>query len=309
MRQESPRPLTPMANVVRSTANLQIAPESISWKSDAWRAFGAALKALETAVGVFPPLKKAVSGWLVHAIHLRIAEDNQAEYDQIALDLADLAQTIQTHLPESKPRWMPYSIENAARSIGEQVVHIKQQQDRSTIGQVVRASDGETDILRCYRRVEHVFRGLQIDISLSIWDLTHEKWMDTKLKDLTPVREARYNGALSMEISRHGCTPGTHVKILDEAMHWTRNLDAAKIYWMNRMAGTGRTTIAYSLCERLEESEQLGACFFCSRSLPDCRDVNRIVPTIAYTMDPVAADYTQFSCGYVYFPQICAGID
>jgi hypothetical protein len=53
----------------------------------------------------------------------------------------DLVQTSQKHLPESKPRWMPYSIENAAwnafltdrmsfidlryRAIGEQVVHIK----------------------------------------------------------------------------------------------------------------------------------------------------------------------------------------
>ncbi|CAE6460585.1 unnamed protein product, partial [Rhizoctonia solani] len=246
--------------------------------------------------GIFPPLKDAVSGLLECAMNLQIAEQNQAEYDRLALDLVDLVQTLQKHLPESRPRWTPYSIENAARSIGEQVTHAKQRQDRSKIRQIVQALDGETDVLRCYRRVEHVFRQLQMDISLSIWDLTHEQWVDTRLKDLAPVHEARYNAGLSVKIERHGCTPDTRVKILEEAMDWTHNLDAAKIYWMNGMAGTGKTTIAYSLCERLEESKQLGACFFCSRSLPDCRDVNRIVPTIAYQLGRFSNPYQKELC-------------
>jgi hypothetical protein len=41
------------------------------------------------------------------------------------------------------------------------------------------------------------------------------------------------------------------------------------------MAGTGKTTIAYSLCEMLDKEGKLAACFFCSRqlsthSLSDC---------------------------------------
>jgi hypothetical protein len=53
---------------------------------------------------------------------------------------------------------------------------------------------------------------------------------------------------------------------------------------MNGMAGTGKTTIACSLCSELERSELLGASFFCSRLLPDCQDITRIVPTIAYQL-------------------------
>src|SRR5258705_7939071 len=50
---------------------------------------------------------------------------------------------------------------------------------------------------------------------------------------------------------------------------------------MNGMAGTGKTTIAYSFCEQLQESGLLGANFFCSRSLAECSDIRYIIPTTA----------------------------
>lgn len=50
------------------------------------------------------------------------------------------------------------------------------------------------------------------------------------------------------------------------------------------MAGTGKTTIAYSLCKELDAAHNLGASFFCSRLLPECRDVNQIAPSIAYQL-------------------------
>ena len=50
------------------------------------------------------------------------------------------------------------------------------------------------------------------------------------------------------------------------------------------MAGTGKTTIAYSFCEQLHDDGILGASFICSRSRSDCNDVGRIFPTIAYEL-------------------------
>jgi hypothetical protein len=65
---------------------------------------------------------------------------------------------------------------------------------------------------------------------------------------------------------------------------------------MNGMAGTGKTTIAYTLCERLNAAHQLGASFFCSRSLPDCRDTRRIVPTIAYQLARFSHPFQEALC-------------
>jgi MoxR-like ATPase len=53
---------------------------------------------------------------------------------------------------------------------------------------------------------------------------------------------------------------------------------------MNGMAGTGKTTIAYSLCDALHSACRLGASFFRSRLLPSYRDITRIFPTLAYQL-------------------------
>ncbi|KAL5631620.1 hypothetical protein ACGC1H_007219 [Rhizoctonia solani] len=65
---------------------------------------------------------------------------------------------------------------------------------------------------------------------------------------------------------------------------WIKSSSPGSVYWMSGMAGTGKTTIAYSLCEELNANRQLGASFFCSRLLPECRDVNLIIPSIAYQL-------------------------
>jgi len=64
-------------------------------------------------------------------------------------------------------------------------------------------------------------------------------------------------------------------------MEWANDPHKPRLYWMNGMAGTGKTTIAYSFCEQLQEKGLLGANFFCSRSLPECSDVRNIIPTTA----------------------------
>jgi len=64
-------------------------------------------------------------------------------------------------------------------------------------------------------------------------------------------------------------------------MDWAKGPHKSRLYWMNGMAGTGKTTITYSFCEQLQEKGLLGANFFCSRSLAECSDVRNIIPTIA----------------------------
>src|ERR1051325_1691752 len=50
------------------------------------------------------------------------------------------------------------------------------------------------------------------------------------------------------------------------------------------MAGTGKTTISYPVCTELDNACQLGASFFCSRTIPECRQVKHIIPSIAYQL-------------------------
>ncbi|KAF8593498.1 hypothetical protein BDV93DRAFT_399154, partial [Ceratobasidium sp. AG-I] len=78
------------------------------------------------------------------------------------------------------------------------------------------------------------------------------------------------------------CIPNTRMDLLNQLKTWAEDSNSKRIYWLNGLAGTGKTTIAYSLCNELESSLTLAASFFCSRQLPACRNVNLIIPTIAY---------------------------
>ena len=72
---------------------------------------------------------------------------------------------------------------------------------------------------------------------------------------------------------------------MQDLKDWVRNPEGAKVYWMNGMAGTGKTTIGYSFCQWLDSEEQkLGGNFFCSRTSAACREVNNIVPTLAFQL-------------------------
>lgn len=93
-----------------------------------------------------------------------------------------------------------------------------------------------------------------------------------------------YNSAEATTVNRGQCTKGTRVDVLAGMHSWVETGPAGAVYWLNGMAGTGKTTIAFSLCQGLDATHRLAASFFCSRLLDQCRDVNRIIPSIAYQL-------------------------
>jgi len=116
------------------------------------------------------------------------------------------------------------------------------------------------------------------------------------LDKMSVVDDARYNSSYSMTIKRRGCTAETREKILEDLKCWVVDPKGAKVYWMNGMAGTGKTTILYTLCEWLEENARLGGNYFCSRISSSCRDVNNIIPTLAYQFAQYSPAFRSMLC-------------
>lgn len=101
---------------------------------------------------------------------------------------------------------------------------------------------------------------------------------------MSPAKAANYDSAVPENVVRNECTENTRTEVLSGMNDWSGNLTAPKVYWLNGMAGTGKTTIACSLSAALADRKQLGASFFCTRVLEECRDATRIIPTIAYQL-------------------------
>ena len=79
-----------------------------------------------------------------------------------------------------------------------------------------------------------------------------------------------------------GCMEGTRIQIIAELKKWAFDDEAPRVCWLNGLAGTGKTCIAHTLSETLDEEQMLGASFFCSHSASQqVRDASFIIPTVA----------------------------
>jgi hypothetical protein len=78
------------------------------------------------------------------------------------------------------------------------------------------------------------------------------------------------------------CTPDTRVSVLHNIETWVGSSNGPCVFWLNGLAGTGKSTIAATVCERLDEKQLLGASFFVSRQQADSREASGIVRSIAH---------------------------
>ena len=94
----------------------------------------------------------------------------------------------------------------------------------------------------------------------------------------------RARGAGHQHSDRQSCLTGTREAILDKIESWTKDFDGSPVFWLNGLAGTGKSTIAQSTAEHLFADGQLGASFFCSRDFKDRSDLRFIFPTLSFQL-------------------------
>ena len=87
---------------------------------------------------------------------------------------------------------------------------------------------------------------------------------------------------------------------MDKIELWTCDFDKPSVYWLNGLAGTGKTTIAQTIAERMSADGRLGASFFCSRDFEDRRNLRSIFPTLAVQL---ARRYSQFRSIFIQLVQ------
>ena len=84
--------------------------------------------------------------------------------------------------------------------------------------------------------------------------------------------------------NRQGCLRGTRTDILLQLEHWLEDKKSQPIFWLNGLAGTGKSTIAQSFAEIAFAEGRLGASFFCSRDSESRSNIQAIFPTLAFQL-------------------------
>ncbi|KAJ7908188.1 hypothetical protein B0H13DRAFT_2498366, partial [Mycena leptocephala] len=84
------------------------------------------------------------------------------------------------------------------------------------------------------------------------------------------------------------CHPETRTKLRDVLWKWGCGIEPPKnwtaILWLYGPAGSGKSAVAQSFCQKLKEQGRLGGSFFFKRGHPSRGNANKLFPTIAYQL-------------------------
>jgi hypothetical protein len=115
------------------------------------------------------------------------------------------------------------------------------------------------------------------------------------LSKLHPVTAAFHDA----DVAAPTCLSGTRVALLDEIRTWFEDdsNNCPRFFWLSGIAGTGKTTVAQSVCEML--SDRLVGTFFFSRDSAERRRPSNILPTLIYRLAYSRPAFRQSVCDVI----------
>ncbi|KAJ7911293.1 WD40 repeat-like protein [Mycena leptocephala] len=211
--------------------------------------------------------------------------DNEKELKDMMEQLSSCLEEVNRGLLRSEDYGNDFvkSSEQLAKLIVEEALEIHKIQSSSLTEKTLAQDDVTQKICDCLYRLnrgtqEHHRNMTQIIIATVNQGLEH-----SLASKLSFAPQALFKGDQKAGVpSRRACTPKTRENLLHHLETWAQDTsaDSSPVFWLSGMAGTGKSTIAYTLCQSLNSCDRLGASFFCSRNEEQTRSRKFIIPTI-----------------------------
>ncbi|KAH7217104.1 hypothetical protein BKA60DRAFT_596745 [Fusarium oxysporum] len=157
-------------------------------------------------------------------------------------------------------QWQRYAASTAAAFAVELLGHVpvRQLKESPRVLEILQSLEGKVDSMS--HRMQQT-------------DLT------STLDQLPFVAEALFNSYA--EEHSPMCLPETRVQLLAEIDEWVTSSESKTIFWLNGMAGTGKSTISRTIAQRQLERDCLGANFFFKRGEASRGNMSKLIPTLA----------------------------
>jgi len=90
---------------------------------------------------------------------------------------------------------------------------------------------------------------------------------------------------------------GTRESILNQIIAWVtdgpgqKGVDQSTPYWIYGLPGIGKTSLAHSICEKLDERKQFAGAFFCRRDDTTLSEPRNILPTLIYQLAKISRPF------------------
>ncbi|THU80855.1 WD40 repeat-like protein [Dendrothele bispora CBS 962.96] len=240
------------------------------------------LKILKQSSDFNPILKLAVSGICASIETLHKKTKNKKDMIQMTVDLAESAQELASLKGQGNSSEMEHHFKELAGKLDSVNRKLREKLDHSALRRTFQADRDTQEIESYYQELQKAYNQCKTQILFKIERDTTKILKTLIMSMLKNSKKALYDVSPDKTL----CIKDTRVTILNEIMDWVHNSspDAPLGYWMCGMAGTGKSTIAKTLCSELEKQQLLAGSFFCSRQIPECREYYYIIPTIAYQL-------------------------
>ncbi|KAJ9369582.1 hypothetical protein DTO282E5_5711 [Paecilomyces variotii] len=134
------------------------------------------------------------------------------------------------------------------------------------------------EVEKIVSRIERYKRVFLAALQLDLVDVTVRIDQKVDLAKLLTVDEAMFGSY--MDQHEDECLEQTRTELLHDILAWSADINSKYIFWLNGMAGTGKSTIARTVARLLKEKNRLGASFFFKRGEADRGNASRFFTTI-----------------------------
>ncbi|KAJ7077600.1 WD40-repeat-containing domain protein [Mycena epipterygia] len=253
----------------------------------AWHGFKTIAKDAEAVVDGTPfKIPIAILNKLIETADAVI--DNKESVAEVLLPIGERLKIVVTELTQ-KPLLedIDPTCQRFADTLKDAVTDLEEMHDQGLFKRILERSEVPKKIQEIIRRVDEAKKNFELELNLTAFRQTKAIKDDTeviRLKDLHPSQDVRY-----AKIRHDSCVRGTREQILEGIMSWCKSTtpDSPTVYWLRGMAGTGKSTIAYTICKQLAadgKASRLGASFFCSRQIEAGRKRENILPTLSHEL-------------------------
>ncbi|KAL2671510.1 hypothetical protein Neosp_014100 [[Neocosmospora] mangrovei] len=129
--------------------------------------------------------------------------------------------------------------------------------------------------------VQHIDSNVQ-HIDSNVQDINSGVQYISRTLDVSRIPVAK-GAAFDSQTNEHDpkCLPNTRVELRQTITTWAEDPYSDTIFWLNGMAGTGKSTISRTIAHSFSQKKMLGASFFFKRGERDRGNASRLFTTLA----------------------------
>nr|RBQ98910.1 hypothetical protein FVER53263_03204 [Fusarium verticillioides] len=233
---------------------------------------------------------KVISWCSKYAKDVKDSSDGRARLLQAAITLHYESEKIRHPLTGKNGSKLKAS-QKLAHAMGSSEVQLRELESLlsdktncSSLRWPLRKEKVESAIRNIENATKNLLEVLQIDtagIILDIDDRTEAGQRRAVIDQLPYVGDAVWDS--HAEEHNATCLENTRKDILREIKEWAEDKtdQSRTVFWLNGMAGTGKSTISRTIARSLSEAGRLGASFFFKRGELNREKISKFVPTIA----------------------------